>query len=230
MTTGLVRSMTATIRRMKAARPVSLTYTRGSDSVELTGWAGNTGFSFLSRVNAEPSTGAETSNAEFMIVADELILSGSAITPRIGDTIEAAINSLTVDYVVVPVNQGESCWNWLDEQTRLVYQIKATATPWTTATVYRPAATSAADGLRVANLAAVYAGMQVKFIPSGGRFETTENRVTTRKKYKAMFRTNTVELLAGDVIDVSGTKYEITGQIANGRTSQLPECDCERIE
>lgn len=136
MTTRLAASTSALIRSMRAARGVSLTYTRGAYSVTLTGWAGNTGVSFLSKIQSEPSAGSETSNADFAIVASELILNSAAISPRIGDTIVATINSVSVSYLVMPTTQGERAWDWLDEQTRMIYQIHATATPGFTVTYY----------------------------------------------------------------------------------------------
>jgi hypothetical protein len=214
---------------MKAARGLSLTYTRGVDSVTLTAWPGNTGVSFLTKLQAEPSAGSQTSNADFMVVAAELILNSTAITPRIGDTIAATINSAVVYYVVLPTNQGEPAWRWSDEQTRLIYRIHATATPWLSVTVRRPAPTPGAGGLRVANLAAVYTNTNAKFVPDSSDFEVTADRVTTRNKYLAVFADPAVSLLAGDVIDVSGVKYEVTNQSRSGRTSQLPEADCVRL-
>ena len=141
MTTRLVASMTSLIRSMKATRGASLTYTRGAYSVTLTGWLGNTGVSSLSKIQSEPSTGPETSNADFMIVASELILNGSVVTPRIGDTITTPCNSDTLSYIVMPTSQGDTAWRWLFEQKAgtsvpLVYRIHATATPGYTVTYY----------------------------------------------------------------------------------------------
>jgi len=141
MTTRLVASMNGLIRSMKAARGVSLTYTRGAYSVTLTGWLGNTGVSFLSKIQAEPSASNETSNADFMIVASELILNSAAISPRIGDTITMNCNGSTLSYVVMPTNQGDPAWKNVFEQkggttVPIVYRIHATAAPGLTVTYY----------------------------------------------------------------------------------------------
>lgn len=229
MPNRLAAGLTRFIALNKAARGLSLTYTRGSDSVTLTGWPGNTSPNLFARIQAEPSSGSETSNACFMMAVADLEINGSAITPRIGDEIEATIEGTAMSFVVMPPNQGEQAWRYSDEQTRQVLRVYATPTPWQTATVYRPSVSAGAGGLRSASLVAVYASTLVKFVPQGGDFEVN-GRVSTFSNYKAYFATNAVDLYAGDVIEVSSVKYQITGQVTNGRTSLLPECDCVRYE
>lgn len=223
MTTTLDRSQTALIRSMKAARGLALAYTQGVTTVSVTGWPGNTGISLLSRIQAEPSSGSQTSNADFMVVASEL-----GLTPKIGDTIATTINGSSLDYVVVPVDPGNPAWKWSDEQTRQVYRIHATATPWVTVNIYRTAPSPGTGGLRDANSSVVTSGAKAKFVPNSFNWEHAE-KVVTRKKYTAYFQDNTISLLAGDQIQASGVRYEVMVQSAIGRTSQMPQAECERI-
>ena len=81
-----------------------------------------------------------------------------------------------------------------------------------TATVYRPAPTATAEGFRTPNLATVYTSQLVRLQPdSRAREFDVLGKVTTRAKYVCVFG-SAVTLNAGDVVEVSSVKYEVTEQ------------------
>lgn len=81
-----------------------------------------------------------------------------------------------------------------------------------TATVFRPAPTPTAEGMRTPNLAAVYTNVACRLQPDTMEVDfEAAGRVTTRRKFVAVFG-SAVVLLAGDVLEVAGVKYEVKSQ------------------
>ena len=99
-----------------------------------------------------------------------------------------------------------------------------------TATVYRPAPTPDAIGLRVANLAAVYSDQSCRLQPTGRSFEQdVAGKFVTRAIYSCIFG-GALVLNAGDIVEVSSVRYEITGQSEIETLGLLTFGECTRIQ
>ncbi len=97
------------------------------------------------------------------------------------------------------------------------------------ATVYRPAPTPTDEGFRNPNLAAVYSNVAVRLQPGTREREwDTAGKVTTRSRFVCVFG-SAVTLNAGDVVEVSSTKYEVTEQSEIESLGLLTFAACERI-
>ena len=99
-----------------------------------------------------------------------------------------------------------------------------------TATVYRPSAAPTDEGFVNPNLTAVYSSYAVRLQPDTREREwDTTGKVTTRSRFVCVFG-SAVTLNAGDVIDVSGVKYEVTRQSEIESLGVLTFVACERID
>lgn len=98
-----------------------------------------------------------------------------------------------------------------------------------TATVSRPAPTPNSIGIRVPNLASVYTNQACRLQPVERTFDELANRLTTTQVYNCIFA-GAVLVQAGDVIEVSGVKYEATGQQEIESLGLLTFAGCTRID
>jgi hypothetical protein len=97
------------------------------------------------------------------------------------------------------------------------------------ATVYRPSPAPTDEGFRNPNLAAVYTDYAVRLQPDTRVREwDTAGKVTTRAKFVCVFG-SAVTLNAGDVVDVSSVKYEVTEQSEVESLGLLTFAAVERI-
>jgi hypothetical protein len=98
-----------------------------------------------------------------------------------------------------------------------------------TATVYRPSNAPTNEGLRNATLSAVYSSQACRLQPDDRTREwDTLGKVTTRARYICIFG-SAVTLNAGDVVEVSSVKYEVTEQSEIESLGMLTFAAVERI-
>jgi hypothetical protein len=98
------------------------------------------------------------------------------------------------------------------------------------ATVSRPAPTAAATGMRTPALATLAAAVPCRLQPEETARELdTMAKSTSRKGYTA-YLGQALALLAGDVITVSGVKYEVLEQSKIANFDTLASVACERLD
>ena len=151
-------------------------------------------------------------------------LDALAFAPKPRDTITPAdgIARVITDVIEAPFLRYWKCEAQVPELASDLDQL---------ATVYRPVPTPSAAGLRVANLAAVYTATPCRLQPGNREFEDGEKigkSMLTRAMYTCIFGANVV-LNAGDEIEVSGVKYEATGQQDTESLGVLTFAECSRI-
>lgn len=98
-------------RTLAVAAGVSLTYTRGAQSVTLTGWVGRTAFAQL------PGSGSGAAviwgDRDYLIPVSDLVLGGSAVTPQRGDRISETIDGVSLTFEVLAPGT-EPAWRYSD--------------------------------------------------------------------------------------------------------------------
>jgi len=85
----------------------TVTYRRGSDSVELSATVGQTVF----RLTDEQGFEVRIVTRDYLIAADDLLLAGSQTEPRRGDRIEETDGGVTRVYELLGPG-GEPEWRW----------------------------------------------------------------------------------------------------------------------
>jgi hypothetical protein len=103
---------------LQTAAPHTATYTDASSglTVSLTVWLGRTAFSS----NAPNGARLEWGELDVMIRADELLISGSMISPARGDRIALTLNGVAVTLELFTPSTGEPPWRWSDPQRELL--------------------------------------------------------------------------------------------------------------
>ena len=86
-----------------------VTYQRGSDAVEVPATIGQTVFELNDRAGAV----LRTESRDYLILAEDLVLSGIAVTPRRGDRIRESTGTVTQVYEVLAPGD-EPCWRYSD--------------------------------------------------------------------------------------------------------------------
>lgn len=97
--------------QLKSHGSSEVVYTRGEDSVTVLAQRGK------SEVERNDSTGlvVEIERRDYLILAADLVIDGSAIEPQRGDLIEdTGDDGATRIFEVLPLIQGEPCWSWSD--------------------------------------------------------------------------------------------------------------------
>lgn len=149
---------------------------------------------------------------------------GAGVRPKPRDTITPSdgIARVITDVIEAPFLRYWKCEAQVPELASDLDQL---------ATVYRPVPTPSAAGLRTANLAAVYTATPCRLQPGNREFEPVEalgKSMVTRANFTCIFSASVV-LNAGDVIEVSGVKYEATGQQDVESLGVLTFAECTRI-
>lgn len=103
-------------RRLKEAGGLTVVYSRGLASSELTARLGNTLFSGLN----DQAIGIKRGQRDYLIEVADLVLDGEATTPHTGDRITEA-DAETVWEVCEPVT-GEPAWRYSD-QGRTLFRV-----------------------------------------------------------------------------------------------------------
>ena len=114
------RGQAALIRRQKAARGVTVTYTRGTTAVSVVAWDGRTLFA---RQPAEPGGAAAVwGDRDYLIAVADLAAAGVAGMPTTGDRITETIAGVPVVFeaMVPDTNEPEARFS---DQTRTVYRV-----------------------------------------------------------------------------------------------------------
>ena len=86
-----------------------VTYRRGLQSVVVKATVGKSEFELAD----ESGFTIKTSVQDFLLMAADLILGGSTVTPKLGDQIEMTRNSISVIFEVLTLPNGE-CWRYSD--------------------------------------------------------------------------------------------------------------------
>lgn len=119
MADRLANAMAWLARKRQEADGAEVTYRRGAQSVTLTAIRGQ---SLLRISDRFGNSRVERTQSDFLVLASDLELGGTATTPQRGDTIEDTINGKALTYKVLPPGEGEPCWRWSDE-ARTGYRI-----------------------------------------------------------------------------------------------------------
>lgn len=169
------------------------------------------------------------SNGVYTILTEQYTLATDALAfePKVRDTITPTLApAAALGRVITKVEATNFLKFWLID-----CQYPALAADLDqTATVYRPAPAPDAIGLRVANLATVYTDHAVRLQPTERSFEEDiAGKFVTRAIYECVFAAAVV-LNAGDVVEVSGVRYEVRGQSEIESLGLLTFADCTRIQ
>jgi hypothetical protein len=114
------RGQEALIRRQKAARGVTATYTRGATSVPLVVWDGRTLFS---RQPTEPGgASAVWGDRDYLFAVADLAAAGIAGRPVDGDRITETIGGVALTFEIMTPETGEDSVRHSD-QTRTVWRV-----------------------------------------------------------------------------------------------------------
>ena len=145
--------------------------------------------------------------------------------PKPGDKLEW--NGLENPARVLAVSSNEML-RYYDLQVRdlvLAYDLRSEVT------VYRPTVSADSSGLRSRSLSAVYSEITGTLHADGWQQEpATAGRLLKRDRYTAYLApTDTLTLLAGDLLDVAGVKYEITGNPVISAIDTLITVTCTRL-
>ena len=107
----------ALVRRMKASRGRSLTYSRGGTQAAVTGWVGLSGFP---ATLGEHGARQEWGDRDYFFAVADLSTFGE---PQEGDRVTETLNgTATVFEVILPAGGGEQAWRYSD-QNRTVYRL-----------------------------------------------------------------------------------------------------------
>lgn len=115
----MANAMAWLARKRQEADGVSVIYRRGAQSVTLTAVPGQ---SILRLSDRYGNSRVERTQTDYMVLAADLELGGSATEPQRGDTIEQTLGGVTLTLKVLPPGEGEPCWRWCDEN-RTAYRI-----------------------------------------------------------------------------------------------------------
>ena len=115
--TSLLSSATSVLAEaVRALKGLPATYHRGAESVALTAAMGQ---SVWAAVDAE-GTAVEQRSVDFLVLASELVLVGTATEPRRDDRIKVAVGTKTRVYQVVPGGEDERPWRYTDESEQQI--------------------------------------------------------------------------------------------------------------
>ena len=114
MSNLLSRGRSMLVRNLKTAAGVSITYTRGTSSLTLTAWPGNT----LFKVSDDSGLRVFWGERDYLIAAADLTLGEPAENDRIAETIDGT----AMVFEVLPPAPNEPAWRWSDP-SRKIYRV-----------------------------------------------------------------------------------------------------------
>lgn len=183
---------------VNAAWGEPLVYVRGGTGVT---------HSFTGARYLDGTAEGRTSYGVYLIQKERFTLASDALPfdPRPRDSVQpAGLYPRTV--VSVDGSPWLKFWGLNCQYPSLVDDLDAVAT------IKRPVPTPSDEGFRVPNLSNAYTNVASRLQPDTRTREwDTAGKVTTRAKYVAIFGT-AVTLNAGDVVEISSTKYEVVEQ------------------
>jgi hypothetical protein len=112
------RGRDALVRRQKAAAGVSVTITRGAETITVTAIPGATVYDSL--VNGGPRT--EISTRDYLVAVEDYVFGGAATTPAIGDRFAETVNGAVLVTECQNPKNGEQAWRY-SSQWRALYRI-----------------------------------------------------------------------------------------------------------
>lgn len=101
-------------RTLKSSASQTVRYRRGADYVDVSAEFGNS----ADAAESSPEVKRAWQQTDFLIVANDLVLSGSAIDPQRGDKIEHTANGQTTVYGVLPDELTGKCFRFADDSTK----------------------------------------------------------------------------------------------------------------
>jgi hypothetical protein len=110
----LLQQASAWLDRVRKANLAhTVTYQRGEQSVDVAATVGRTEFEGVDAYGAIERTEAR----DFLVLAADLVLAGTAVLPEPGDCIREAQDGKTYVYEVMAPAK-EPCWKWSDPYRR----------------------------------------------------------------------------------------------------------------
>ena len=111
----LLEQASVWLGRMRASHMGrKVTYRRGQQSVEVTATVGQTTFEVIN----DSGFAELVHSRDYLIAADTLVISGTAVIPKPGDRIEELLNGQTLVHDVMSPDQGKPCWRYSDPYRR----------------------------------------------------------------------------------------------------------------
>ncbi len=120
---GILTDAGAWLReQMQATAGVSVSYARvaGGSAIALTAWVGRSGASLITEGNTRRTQWGER---DYLIAADELLVSAARVQPTIGDRITETIQGASCVFEITQPATGEPGWRWADGQSREMYRL-----------------------------------------------------------------------------------------------------------
>jgi hypothetical protein len=148
-------------------------------------------------------------------------IAGLGANPKPGDTLTPPGKAPRVVLFVLesPMMQF---WSVTTRDLVLAYDLRNSAT------ILRAAVTPGGDMLRTADYTAVAQDQPCRLQPAGMTVEEeTDGGHTTREAF-TLFIDTALPLFAGDLVQVSGVKYTVTGQANRSQFDTLTTVSCER--
>lgn len=111
------RARDALVRRQKAAWGVSVTITRGAESITVTAVPGET--TYTSSAVGGPRV--EISTRDYLVAVGDYVFGGVATTPRISDRFAETVNGAVLVTECETPENGEQAWRY-SSQWRAMYR------------------------------------------------------------------------------------------------------------
>lgn len=104
--------------KVEQAAAVSLTLSRGSQvTTGVTAVVGQVAF----RMDADGGQRVQVGDRDYLVRAEEYLIGGEAVTPRIGDRYQE--DGASDVWELQDPENGEPAWRYSDGETRLVYRL-----------------------------------------------------------------------------------------------------------
>jgi hypothetical protein len=105
--------------KLQAAGGRAVVYRRGTKSVAIT----VVPIERKQKVESDEGLGVELDIYDFKIVASELVLSGEATEPQLGDLMTETLNGHEYEWQVMPPDTESPVWEWFDKATMQHYRV-----------------------------------------------------------------------------------------------------------
>ena len=103
-------------RKLKQHADETLVYSRGAQSVTITGTLGKT---LMRLESADGGARMEWTDADVIVEAADLVLGGVMVKPESGDKIRWSKGGVTRVFEVLPYG-NEPCWRWSDDHQTIL--------------------------------------------------------------------------------------------------------------
>lgn len=109
-------AVTTAFESMRSANGISATYTRAAASVTITVVPGR---QLLRVSDGQGQSKIVRADLDFIVLASDLVLSGSQTVPSVGDTITIVRDTNTEQYQVLPIGD-EQAWRHADQYQQTI--------------------------------------------------------------------------------------------------------------